>query len=70
MVLESLNDEENDYKIINSVLTASHNVCCRRDRDNNVQPRKTYLSDNLNTMAMWNEASKWKYWMYQVIEDR
>lgn len=65
MITQSLNDKHNDYKVIHSILTASHNIYTKQER-----LKKLYLTDLIADHPIWQEVSKWKYWMYRVIEDR
>lgn len=65
MITQSLSDKHNDYKVIHSILTASHNIYTKQER-----LKKLYLTDLIADHPIWQEVSKWKYWMYRVIEDR
>ena len=64
MIGQSLNDKHSDYKIIHAILIASHNLFAKSG------PKKHYLSDRVSGHKIWKEVSKWKYWMYNIIEDR
>lgn len=69
MITESLHDRHDDYKIINSILTSSHNIYCKKDEHNKPILKKIYLSDFINSHGIWKEISKWKYWISKVIDD-
>lgn len=69
MITESLNDRHEDYKIINAILTASHNIYCKKDEHNKPVLKKKYLTDLINSHGIWKEVSKWKYWISKVIDD-
>jgi hypothetical protein len=70
MITESLNDRHEDYKIINSILTASHNIYTKKDEQNKPVLKKKYLTELINSHGIFKEASKWKYWISKIIDDR
>ena len=70
MITESINDKHNDFRIINNILSSASMIYCRRMNDGQIKGRKEYLTILIKSHALWTETSRWKTWIYWVIEEK
>ena len=70
MITESINDKHNDFKIINNILNSASSIYCRKSPEGQPQVKKIYLTDFLKPHAIWTEKSRWKTWIYCIIEEK
>lgn len=66
LITVSIHDKQNDFEIIYSILWCSQNIYVVDE----VTMKKTFLTHNVKEHGIWQDISKWIYWIYKVIENK
>ena len=70
MINESINDNDNNFKIITNILQWASTIYWRKNPEGQSQTKKRYLSELIRNHALWTESSRWKAWIHCVIEEK